>query len=326
MSVVKAAVRRVLRALSRAYARPLNGATVGNAVAALMVGPLALAAQGRMRPADVDRIPAGPATARISYGQDSLNFGDLRVPAGATNVPVVVIIHGGCWVHRLATLQNTNALADALSKEGVATWNVEYRRYDNPGGGWPGTMRDIADAVDALRTIARTYPIDTANVVLTGHSAGGHLALWAAARHRLPAKTPLTAPAPLAVRAAVALGGPGDLQDFMTYGQRSCGTGVIDKLLGGTYDQVPERWTQVSPVHLLPHGVPQRLIAGDADFIMPRNAIDAYERKARDAGDTIDHRIVEDAGHFEVIAPTSTAWPVVRDGILELLRQRTVKR
>ncbi len=295
-------------------------------VVALLQLPAVSTAQGRLRPADVDRIPADPPTARIPYGPDSLQFGDLRVPAGVTNAPIVVIIHGGCWVHRLANLQNTNALADALSKEGVATWNVEYRRYDNPGGGWPGTLRDIADAVDALRRIADKYPIDTSNVVLSGHSAGGHLALWAAARHRLQPGSPLTGPAPLAVRAAVALGGPGDLQDFMTYGQRSCGTGVIDKLLGGTFEEVPERWKQVSPLHLLPLGIRQRLIAGDADFIMPRAAINAYESKARAAGDTIDHRIIEDAGHFEVIAPTTKAWPVVRDGILELLRQRPAQR
>ena len=177
----------------------------------------------RLRPRDVDTLPSKPATARVAYGQDSLQFGDLRLPEGRGPFPVVVMIHGGCWVHRLASLQNTAALSDALRDAGVATWNVEYRRYDNPGGGWPGTMRDIGDAVDSLRGLAKTYPLDLGRVVVAGHSAGGHLALWAAARKRLPKDSPLYVKDPLPVHAAVALGGPGDLRDFMTYGQRSCG-------------------------------------------------------------------------------------------------------
>ena len=198
---------------------------------------------------------------------------------------------------------------------------MEYRRYDNPGGGWPGTMRDVADALDSLREIARRYPLDLSRVVVAGHSAGGHLALWAAARRRLTSASPLFVRDPLPVRAAVALGGPGDLKDFMTYGQRSCGEGVIDKLLGGTYAEVPERWRQASPAELFPLGVRQRLIVGDADFIMPERARNAYVEMARAAGDTVDQIVVPDAGHFEVIAPTAKAWPVVRDGILELTRR-----
>lgn len=283
---------------------------------------LSLPAQGaRLRPRDVDTLPAKPATARIPYGADSLQFGDLRIPDGRGPFPVVVMIHGGCWMHRLASLQNTTALSDALRDLGVATWNVEYRRYDNPGGGWPGTMRDIGDAVDSLRGLATRYPLDLGRVVLAGHSAGGHLALWAAARQRLPMDSPLHVKDPLPVRAAIALGGPGDLRDFMTYGQRSCGEGVIDKLLGGTFEAVPDRWRQVSPAELLPLGVRQRLIVGDADFIMPARARDAYVALARGTGDTIDLLVVPDAGHFEVIAPVAKAWPQVRDAILELVRR-----
>ncbi|MGQ0647375.1 MAG: alpha/beta fold hydrolase [Gemmatimonadaceae bacterium] len=280
-----------------------------------------LEAQGRLRPRDVDTLPSKPATARIAYGTDSLQFGDLRLPSGGGPFPVVVIIHGGCWVHRLASLQNTTALSDALRDAGVATWNVEYRRLDNPGGGWPGTLRDVGDAIDSLRGLARRYPLDLSRVVVAGHSAGGHLALWAGARGRLSPESPLFVREPLAIQATVALGGPGDLRDFMTYGQRACGEGIIDRLLGGTWEAVPDRWRQASPAELLPLGVQQLLIVGDGDGIMPERARNAYLELARGKGDVVDLIVVTDAGHFEVIAPTTQAWPVVRDAILRLVRR-----
>ncbi len=123
-----------------------------------------------------------------------------------------------------ATLQNTSALADALRDAGIATWNIEYRRVDNPGGGWPGTFTDVADAVDRVRFISREHPIDLSRVVTIGHSAGAHLALWAAARGRLAKDSQVYRATPLPLRAAVALGGPGDLRDF--YGQAGglCGS------------------------------------------------------------------------------------------------------
>lgn len=276
--------------------------------------------QQRLRPRDVDALPSKAATARIAYGADSLQFGDLRLPDGRGPFAVVVMIHGGCWVHDLASLQNSAAISDALRDAGVATWNVEYRRYDNPGGGWPGTMRDIGDAVDALRGLAKRYPLDLQRVVVAGHSAGGHLALWVAARHRLTATSPLFAHNPLPVRAAVSLGGPGDLRDFMTYGQRACGDGVIDKLLGGTWEAVPERWRQASPAELLPIGVRQRLIVGDGDNIMPERARNAYVELARSKGDSIDLIVIPDAGHHDVMAPVAKGWPQVRDGILSLIK------
>jgi acetyl esterase/lipase len=281
------------------------------------------AAGQRLRPRDVDSLAAKPPTARIAYGTDSLQFGDLRLPAGPGPFPVVVLIHGGCWVHRLASLQNTTALADALRDAGVATWNVEYRRLDNPGGGWPGTFLDVAAAADSLRWLAQRYGLDLERVVAVGHSAGGHLALWLAARSKIPEGSPIRALKPIAVVGAVALGGPGDLRDFMTYGQRSCGAGVIDKLLGGTFEDVPDRWRAASPAELLPLGVRQRLVVGDDDFIMPERARDAYVARARASDDEVDLIVIPDAGHFEVIAPTTAAWPRVREAILELTRPRS---
>lgn len=275
----------------------------------------------RLGPRDVDRLPSRPADARVNYAtSDALQFGELRLPKGRGPFPVAIVIHGGCWVSKFATLQNTAAFADALRDAGVATWNVEYRRLDNPGGGWPGTFADVAAAVDYVVILAKPHDLDLSRVVVVGHSAGAHLALWVAARSRLPSSSPLYQKAPLRVRGAVALGGPGDLRDFTTYASNICGAPVIEQLLGGTPQTVPDRYAQASPAELLPFGTRQVLIVGTEDGVMSLRARDAYVAAATKAGDRAESVVVAGAGHFETIAPTSPAWPIVRDKILELLQ------
>ena len=274
----------------------------------------------RLGPRDVNSLPSRPADARVNYAtSDPLQFGELRLPKGPGPFPVAIVIHGGCWVSTFATLQNTAAFADALRDAGVATWNVEYRRLDNPGGGWPGTFADVAAAADYVGTLAKLHDLDLSRVVVVGHSAGAHLALWLAARSRLPPNSLLYQKAPLRVRGAVALGGPGDLRDFTTYARNICGAPVIEQLLGGTPQAVPDRYAQASPVELLPFGIRQILIVGTEDGVMPLRARDAYVAAAIKAGDRAESVAVPGAGHFETIAPASAAWPVVRDKILELL-------
>jgi acetyl esterase/lipase len=273
----------------------------------------------RLRPSDIDKLPSKPADAKASYGSDPLQFGELRLPPGRGPFPVAVVIHGGCWVSEFATLQNTSAAADALRDAGVATWNIEYRRSNNPGGGWPGTFLDVAAATDYLRELAKQHPLDIDRVLAVGHSAGAHLALWAAARSKLAATSALFSAAPMPLRAAVALGGPGDLRDFSGYAAKVCGSNVVEKLMGGSAGAVADRYAQGSPVQLLPFGVRQVLIAGDADPIMPAAAREAYAAAARKAGDTVE-LIEVPGGHFEIIAPHSAAWPTVRDKVLALLK------
>jgi acetyl esterase/lipase len=301
--------------------------TIGAIVATAGVLAAAFADAQRLRPRDVDTLPSRPADARVAYGTDPLQFGDLRLPKGTGPFPVVIVIHGGCWVSRFATLQNTAAFSDALRDAGVATWNIEYRRTDTKGGGWPGTFTDVADAADHVRALAKQYPLDLAHVVVAGHSAGGHLALWTAARARVPRDSDLFRESPLPVVGAVALGGPGDLRDFTTYAQDVCGGPVVEQLMGGTPAGVGARYAHGSPAELLPIGIRQVLIVGAQDGIMPERARDAYVARARKAGDKVDAIVVPDAGHFEVIAPTSAAFPVVRDSILEMagIAMRTPK-
>ncbi|MEO8450121.1 MAG: alpha/beta hydrolase, partial [Gemmatimonadota bacterium] len=196
------------------------------ATALLVLAAVQVAAAGqaqRLRPRDVDSIPSKRADVRIPYGSDSLQFGELRLPKGKGPFPLAIVIHGGCWVHHFASLQNTAAMADALRDAGIATWNVEYRRADDPGGGWPGTFLDIADAADYARTLATRYPLDSTRIVAVGHSAGGHLALWLAARGKLKPSSPIYRARPIRLHGAVSLGGPGDLGEFVAREAQSCG-------------------------------------------------------------------------------------------------------
>lgn len=240
-------------------------------IALMLIVALAMPARSQqrfLRASDNDTLPAKPATARLAYGPDSLQFGDLRLPDGPGPFPVAVVIHGGCWVSRFATLRNSTAIADALRDAGIATWNIEYRRLDSPGGGWPNTFLDVARATDHLRELARRYPLDLARVVTIGHSAGGHLAVWLAAADRVPATSGISRRDPLPVTGAVALAGIVDLADFRTYSRSSCGD-VVDPLMGGTPEQFPERYAAASPARLFPLAVPHAQVVGSEDRIMP---------------------------------------------------------
>ncbi len=273
-------------------------------------------------PQDVDNLPSAPADHRIRYGSDPLQFADLRLPKGKAPWPVAVIIHGGCWM-KLADLQNTAPMSDALRHAGLATWNIEYRRVDNTGGGWPGTFNDVAAAVDHLKQIAKTYELDLTRVIVIGHSAGGHLALWAAARHRLPENSPLFVDNPLRVRGAVDLAGPGDLRSFPAAHQKQvCGDVPITRLVGGLPSEAAQRYRDASPAELLPLGVEQILITGTKDLLVPPKFGNEYKAAAQERGDQIEMIEIEHAGHFEVIAPNSSAWPIVERAVLSLVKAR----
>jgi acetyl esterase/lipase len=280
------------------------------------------AAPRLMRAGDVDTVPLRDLGARIAYGRDSLQFGELRLPAGASNdhrAPIAIIIHGGCWFSPYASVRNSAPLADALAQSGVATWNVEYRRYDNPGGGWPGTFRDVADAADYLRPLATRYPIDTTRIVIAGHSAGGHLALWLASRHALDRTSPLFGGTPLSVRGVVSIGGIADLREFYARERTTCGNPAVESLLGGTPDSVPARLREASPIERLPLGVPTVHLAGERDFIAPVAVRDAYVTAASARGDNARVITVVGDGHFEAMTPYKAAGRAVIDAIRGLL-------
>jgi acetyl esterase/lipase len=255
---------------------------------------------------------------RIAYGTDSLQYGDLRLPPpGTGHVPLVVVIHGGCFQGNIASARNAAPLADAFPAAGVASWNIEYRSVDRPGGGWPGTLQDIADAVDHVRVLARLYPIDTSRIVVAGHSAGGFFGVWSASRRTIAPGSPLVRGAPLPLAGVVSVGGFIDLAEFRRTTNTGCSRGV-DGLLGDVPDAVPARYGDANPIPRLPLGIPTVHIAGERDPLgtIPRR--EAFAAAARQAGDRASV-ITVSGGHFEVMAPGTEQGRATVNAVLELL-------
>jgi acetyl esterase/lipase len=275
-----------------------------------IVGAVATAAQAE--PVSVQAYMGQPqirADARIAYGPASAQVVDLFLPKGKGPHPVVVLIHGGCYLAEYQGLSQTSAAAADLAKRGYAVWNVEYRKLGEPGAGYPGTFLDVADAVDRIRAEAPRYHLDTAKVVALGHSAGGHLALWAAGRHRLPKSSPLWRADPLRIRAVISLGGIGDLKGQGDVFAGACGAEPIPTIIGKATREKP--YADTSPAELLPLGVRVVMISGAFDHVMPPFTGRAFVEKLRKAGDSAEVMAIPDAGHFDVVMPTTEAWKVV---------------
>ena len=255
--------------------------------------------------------PRAAADHRIAYGSDALQFGELWLPRGSGRHPVIVLIHGGCWRADLPGTELMDYMAADLRDRGYAVWNIEYRRIGHPGGGYPGTFLDIAAGLDHLRTIAPQYRLDLRRVAVSGHSAGGHLALWAAARDRLPAESPLRTADPLPVRGVVSLAGIADLDAYRRTGPDACGgPSTIDGLIGVQQPGGRDVFADTSPPALLPLG-DRQMISGALDPIVPPRFGEDYVAAAAALGDPARSVVLEGAGHFEVIDPTSAAWPLV---------------
>lgn len=275
-------------------------------------------AQQLMTSHDLLALPQPAADATIAYGKSPQQKAELRVPKGRGPHPLVILVHGGCWEAPWG-FEHVRSLAGALRDEGYATWSLEYRRLGDEGGGWPGTLEDVARGADWLRAIAASRQLDLGRVVAVGHSAGGQLALWLASRHSLPRSSALRGSDPLPLRGVVSLAGVTDLRAGAL--RSLCGD-AIPRLLGASAADQAERVGLASPIARVPLGVPQRLICGAHDSIVPIEQARSYEAAARAAGDAVSVEVVESAGHFELVNPASAAWPVVRTAVRELLSSR----
>ncbi len=261
--------------------------------------------------------PVPPAPERLSYGSDPLQFGDLRVPLGAGPHPVIVVIHGGCWVNAYG-LGLMHDMSEALRVEGFATWNIEYRRIGDPGSDYPNTLLDVGLAVDHLRTLAPAFGLDLSKVTTVGHSAGGHLGVWVAARAKLAPDNPLRGTNPLPVRAAVSLAGVLDLAESIDLGVCS---GMAAKLLQGSPSEVPARYAEASPQALLPIGVSQRIVHGNNDVLVPVIMSQHYYDAAKAAGEpNVALDVIDGLDHLDIIAPTFWKWQQVMKSIVEVAR------
>lgn len=264
--------------------------------------------------------PREAAYLRIAYGPDALQFGELWLPRGRGRHPVIVLIHGGCWRADLPGTELMDYMAVDLRNRGYAVWNLEYRRIGHPGGGYPGTFQDIAAGLDHLRVIAPQHRLDLRRVAVSGHSAGGHLALWAAARDRLPAESPLRSADPLPIRGVVSLAGIADLDAYRQTGPDACGgPSTIDGLVGVQQPGGRDVFADTSPPALLPLGDRQIVISGALDPIVPPRFGETYAAAASASGDPARSVVLQGAGHFEVIDPTSAAWPSVVRAYRDLL-------
>ncbi|WP_149548121.1 alpha/beta hydrolase [Streptomyces marokkonensis] len=259
--------------------------------------------------------------ATVTYGDDPDQLIDLYVPRGAGGpAPVVVVLHGGAW-RAPYDRRHISPFAAFLAGRGFAVASVEYRRGE-PGGGaavagrWPGTFDDVAAALDALPALVREHlpGADPRRVVLTGHSAGGHLALWAAARHLLPADAAWRTDGPPSLRGVVALAPIADLAVADKLGV--CG-GAVRQLLGGE-DHFTARLAYADPALLLPTGIATTLVQGRTDIDVPQAVAESYAEAAAKAGEVVGVTLLEDVGHFPLIDPAADACAVVAEEIAQL--------
>lgn len=247
-------------------------------------------------------------TQRVPYGSGRSQYGELFRPEQPRHRGVVVIIHGGFWRAQYA-LPLGRPLAVDLTRHGYICWNIEYRRVGN-GGGWPTTLADVAAAIDHLADL----DVDTSSVVTVGHSAGGHLAVWAAGRAALPATQPGGLPR-VAVTAAVSQAG---VLDLRRAAREPVGGTAVPDLLGGMPDDVPERYDVADPMRRVPLSQPVLCVHSRADEAVPFDQSEAYVGAAGATGGRARLQEV-DGDHMAVIDPTTAAWRAVRDALPALL-------
>ena len=285
-------------------------------------------------PRDVLTRPAPPPDHVLRYGPGPDQVADVRLPPGpgmpgAEPAPVLVLLlHGGFW---RAAYDRTHLgpLAAALAAENFVVCTPEFRRTGQPGGGWPGTFDDVAAAVDRLPGLVRPAlpgAVGPGRVILAGHSAGGHLALWSAGRHRLSADSPwhpmpggagaggvssasdVSGASGAKVAGVVALAPVSDLAACYRAGLDD---DAVSALLGGGPAEQPERYAAADPARLVPLGVPVRIVHGTADDRVPFAMSRSFAELARTAGDLVELDVLAGGGHFAVIDPLSTVWPAV---------------
>lgn len=279
----------------------------------LLVLVLGVASAAHAAPMKLDDYLAlhGPApTARLSYGAAPSQYAELFVPPGAGPFPVAVLVHGGCWTAKFGGIGQFRNMAGALAARGIAVWNVEYRRVDEEGGGYPGMYLDMHAALDLLAAQAPAHQLDLNRIVAVGHSAGGQLVQWIAGRARIPAGSPLHHPNPLKIERIVSLGGLADLRHEAALIKSSCGRD-LEQLAGLPSAARPDVLVDTNAADLMPNGTRTWLVTGALDTVSPPRVAHDYAARAKAAGDVAEVVILPEASHYDEVAATSPAWPQV---------------
>lgn len=268
--------------------------------------------------ADLLALPKPEPDETVRTGPSETDIVDVWLPEGIGPHPTVLMIHGGCWQKSIADRTLMNYAADALRKEGMAVWNIEYRGVDEEGGGYPGTFLDVARAVDSLGEMGPDLGLKTDRVAAFGHSAGGHLAVWAASRHKIE-NGPLADDDPFPIAAVVNSGGLADLEASAPHTLPDCLASIMDDLTGVPTDHRPNVFSDTSPRELLPSGVLVVSVNGVDDRIAPPLLGEAYTRMAETAGDEARVLIVPETGHVELVAPGTAAFKAETALLKEML-------
>lgn len=258
-----------------------------------------------MQSEDILIQPPPAADSRQSYGDDPSQFVDVRVPAGKGPHPIVFFIHGGFWRAKY-NLTHTGHLCHALKSAGIATWNVEYRRVGNPGGGWPGTFEDIRRAFRTLQehSHCERATFDLNRLCVSGHSAGGQLALCLAAFEK-------------SVKAVFSLAGVLDLRRGRDL---HLSNGAVAQFLGGSPSEVPDHYREASPAEQpIPYAV-QKLIHGTADDTVPYEISQGYADRKKKLGEKVELITLPNIGHYEIVDPGSAVWNKVQEVFVSLTR------
>lgn len=247
-------------------------------------------------------LPPPPADKRLAYGTDPSQFGDLRLPKGNSPFPVIMNIHGGYWRARY-DLAHAGHLCAALTGKGIATWNLEYRRVGNPGGGWPATFEDVASGYRFLPQIAKQYSLDLRRLLVLGHSAGGQLALCLAAHDP-------------SLKRTVSLAGVVDLQQAFNL---HLSHDAVMEFLGGKPSDVPDHYSEADPMRLPIPQARQVLVHGLRDDDVPSNFSQGYVQEKAKNREEVSLVTIPKADHFDLIDPRSPAWSKVEAAILDSL-------
>ncbi len=260
---------------------------------------------------------------RIYYGTAEHMFGELWLPEGDAHTSVI-LFHGGCWQKIYPGVEIMNHMANALKEAGFAVWNVEYSRMDRDGVGYPNTFRSAIFGSDYFNRVASDHGLRKDRVIVAGHSAGGHLATWLAARNNLPKESPLRMDIygdiheKLELHGIISLAGINDLQRYSNYGASSCGSETVKKLIDYE-NRGSDAYLDTSPVELLPLGVPFVEVSAAFDAPVPPFFGYHFANMARSAGDDVTHILLPEAGHFEMIAPWSEEWQQILNLFINLL-------